>query len=210
MATMGDVVRITNQGTDEFRQKHGGRLYRIPPGSTAIVSFEAMCLWLGHPDAVDIDKKRRFRSDEFRRLCVKWGVYEHHNLADERFPKLLVEDIEGDRIITVVDDPEGKHLTPDVQTRAERDRLQDQMQAMQRQMAALQAQIQQQSQDDAAKVAAGDTRTDEPQTRPEPIGTGKAAMPVPNPDENGGASQDASVDRPNSPRLGPRPVPVSQ
>lgn len=206
MAAMGDVVRITNQGTEEFRQRYGGKLYRIPPGSTAIVSFEAMCLWLGHPDAIDIDKKRRYRSDELRRLHVKWGVYEHHDRAAELFPKLLVEDIDGNRIITVVDDPEGRHLTPDVQTRAERDRLQEQMAAMQRQMAALQAQLQQQNNEDAAKVAAGDTRTDTPATRPEP--QGKVATPIAPEGGNGGAVQDASVDRPSGPKVAERPVPV--
>lgn len=211
MAQMGDVIRLRNIGDTEFRQQYGGKLYRIPPGSEAIIAFEAMCLWMGHPDAVDIDAKRRYRSDELRRLYVKWGVYENHHLAEQLFPKLRAFDIDGEPIITVIDDPEGRHLTPDVQSRLERDDLREQMAAMQKQMAALQAQLAQADNQVAAQVAAGDTRTDAPSKPPLGQPTDNLPPEIPNPDDEtmddleGGddGSGGAMVDRP------PRPKAVS-
>lgn len=219
MTAMGNpvestVVRLRNDGTKGFTQKYGGIKYNIPPGSEIIVPYMAMCLWLGHPNAVDIDKKRRFRTQEFQRLCVKWGVYEHHELIDERFPKVSAWDVVDPtkELITVVKDPDGKHLTPDIQTKLDRDNLLEQMRAMQQQLAMLQAQVNQNDKQIAADIAGGDTRTDAPTVRPEvqvtqptPPGTNPMG-PLPDPDsdvmppvdESGGAE----VDRPS----GPKPV----
>lgn len=205
------VVRLRNDGSETFVQKYGGQKYTIPPNSELIVPFMAMCLWLGHPNAIDLDKKRRFRTQEFQRLCVKWGVYEHHERIGDMFPKVSAWDIvNGGEYITVVKDPDGKHLTPDVQTKFERETLMEQMRQMQSQLAALQAQVNQNDQQTAADIAAGDTRTDSPTHRPEvqvqaPNIGGNPAGPLPDPDsfdqppvdETGGAV----VDRP-----GPRPV----
>lgn len=210
------VVRLRNDGDTTFSQKYGGVKYTIPPKSELIVPFMAMCLWLGHPNAVDIDKKRRWRTQEFQRLCVKWGVYEHHEKVQEMFPKVSAWDVVNPQreFITVVKDPDGKHLTPDVQTKFERETLMEQMRQMQSQLAALQAQINQNDQQTAADIAAGDTRTDNPTVRPEvqvqaptvtPTVGGNPAGPLPDPDsldtppvdETGGAT----VDRPT-----PRPV----
>lgn len=162
------VVRLRNEGDTPFSQKYAGVRYIIPPGSETIVPFMAMCLWLGHPNAVDMDKKRRFRTQEFQRLCVKWGVYEHYEDVETKFPKVTAWDIiTNEELITVVKDPDGKHLTPDVQTRLERDTMAEQMVAMQKQIAHLQAQMDQKSRELAAQTAAGDTRTDNPTHRPE-------------------------------------------
>lgn len=193
------VVRLRNDGDKLFSQKYGGVRYQIPAGGEAIVPYMAMCLWLGHPDAVDMDKKRRFRTQEFQRLCVKWGIYEHHDLVDERFPKVSAWSIiDNTEYITVVKDPDGKHLTPDVQTKAERDRMQTQLVAMQAQIAMLQAQMEQNAKEQAAEIAAGDTRTDQPSQRPE------LTIPIPDDEDStddGIQGDDAMVDRP-----GPKPV----
>lgn len=214
------VVRLRNDGDTSFVQKYGGVKYTIPPGSELIVPFMAMCLWLGHPNAVDLDKKRRFRTQEFQRLCVKWGVYEHHERIDEMFPKVSAWDVvnPGKEFITVVKDPDGKHLTPDVQTKFERETLMEQMRQMQNQLAALQAQVNQNDQQVAADIAAGDTRADNPTHRPEVQvqavqapetgpnpGTARPAGPLPDPDSDDTPPVDetggAVVDRP-----GPKPV----
>lgn len=201
------VVRLRNDGTTAFSQKYGGVKYNIPPGSEAIVPFMAMCLWLGHPNAVDLDKKRRFRTQEFQRLCVKWGVYEHHELVDEKFPKVSAWDVvnPGVEYITVVKDPDGKHLTPDVQTKFERENLMEQMRQMSAQLAALQAQVNQNDAQVAANIAAGDTRADNPTHRPEVQVPVTNAGPLPDPDSNDTPPVDetggAVVDRPT-----PKPV----
>lgn len=202
------VVRLRNDGDTAFTQKYGGIKYTIPPGSELIVPFMAMCLWLGHPNAVDLDKKRRFRTQEFQRLCVKWGVYEHHELVGEKFPKVSAWDVvnPGNEFITVVKDPDGKHLTPDVQTKFERENLMEQMRQMQAQLAALQAQVNQNDAQTAADIAAGDTRADAPTHRPEVQVTAPPTTgPLPDPDSDDTPPVDetggAVVDRPT-----PRPV----
>lgn len=191
------VVRLRNDGDIPFTGKYARMRYTIEPGGEAIVPYMAMCLWLGHPDSVDIDKKHRYRTDELRRLYVKYGIYELHHLADEKFPKISAWSITdpGHEYITVVRDPDGKHLTPDVQTKEERFRLEEQMRAMQDQIKMLQAQITQNAHQQAADILAGDTRTDNPTHRPE---IQVQVDSLTDDDEGNGV---AEVDRP-----GPRPV----
>lgn len=123
--------------------------------------------------------------------------------------------MEGNRLITVVDDPEGKHLTPQVRTAADNIRLEDQVATLQKQLAALMAQVSERDRAEAANLAAGDTRTDEPAVRPthptadtgqvETIpGLPEDALP-PDPDwvdEEG--EGDVMVDKPERVRVGPR------
>lgn len=189
------VVRLRNDGETEYRQRYAGVRYRIPPGGETIVPFMAMCLWLGHPDAVDMDKKRRYRTQEFQRLCVKYGVYEHHDQVENLFPKISAWSlIDNTEYITVVKDPEGGHLTPDVQTKNERERMAQQMAAMQAQITMLQAQMEQSARENASAIAAGDTRTDNPTQRPE--------LQIPVEDDGDEITEDGvEVDRP-----GPKPV----
>lgn len=191
------VVRLRNEGEEPFTGKYARIRYQVQPGQDIIVPYMAMCLWLGHPEAVDIDKKRRYRTQEFQRLCVKYGVYERHERVDELFPKLTAWSITdpGQEYITVVKDPDGKHLTPDVQSRQERDRMQEQMLAMQQQIAMLQAQMDQSNRASAADIAAGDTRTDNPTHRPE------LAVTDPDVEITNDDIPEVEMDRP-----GPRPV----
>lgn len=174
------MVWAENTGSKPFSQEYANTRFTINPGQRLLIPWDAMCLWLGHPDAVDIDAKRRFRTEELERLHVKWGVYEQHQRALESwvdnnghtqprmFPSLAVYRIEdNERIITVVDDPEGSHLTPALQSEREKAQLQDTMEAMRAQMAAMAAQLQEMQSQQAAQFVGEDTRTDEPQTRPE-------------------------------------------
>lgn len=185
------VVFAENVGPRPFSQEYANARYICDPGQRILIPWEAMCLWMGHPDAVDIDPKRRYRTEEFERLCVKWGVYEHHNRAKEEwyddkgngpfaplFPQLVITRIEDNtRVITVVDDPEGKHLTPAVQSAADKARLEDQLAAMRAQMAAMAQQMTAMQSEQAANFAGADTRTDEAAVRP----PNKLPEPVPPP-----------------------------
>lgn len=185
------VVFAENAGPTSFSQEYANARYVCDPGQRILIPWDAMCLWMGHPDAIDIDEKRRYRTEEFERLCVKWGVYEHHdraknNWVDDKgnshppmFPQLVITKIEdSSRVVTVVDDPEGKHLTPAVQSAADKARMEDQMDAMRRQMAAMQVQMVEMQQANAAEFAGSDTRTDEPLSRP----PNKLPEPIPDPD----------------------------
>lgn len=73
--TEQDVVRCHNQGKDTFVGKWAGRRFYIEPGEMKFVPFYAMCLWAGHPNARDISKRERYRTDEWQRLQVRYGTY---------------------------------------------------------------------------------------------------------------------------------------
>lgn len=102
-----EIVRVKNAGTTPFKDGYDSQPYLIPPGSEAVVPYEAACLWLGDPNARDIDARHRNRVEAFARLRVRWGVYDNLTEASDLFPKLEVYDLEGHRIYMVVDDPDG-------------------------------------------------------------------------------------------------------
>lgn len=163
------MVRIKNEGATVFQAKYAGQRYNLTPGADTFIPWEAACLWFGHPYAVDVpgDKRKRYRTDELRRLFVKYGVYERHDEAGDKFPQVSVWDIASqERILTVVDDPEGKNLNPAAITQADNEGLQAQLKSMQEQMAIMQARIDAQQNN----VGMGDVPTEATETasaRPE-------------------------------------------
>lgn len=191
----GEVVRLHNDGETAFNDRYGGQRYIINPGQDAIVPWEAMCLWLGNPDFVDIDKKRRFRTDEYHRLRVRYGAHDDatrgitaDQMWEQHKPAISVHKIDGsdERIITVVDDPSGSHLTPQTQTVAENELLRTRMEEMARQMAAMQAQMDTMDRAEAANRVS-DADADAP-TAPkrQPVPT-----KLPAPDPESGATEDS-------------------
>jgi hypothetical protein len=137
------AVRVRNEGETNFHQRYAGEMYDIPPSVDMIIPYDAMVLWLGNPELVDIDRKRRFRTNEYARLCVKYGVYEREvELGEKNFPKLKAFTLTDNQpIITVLDDPEGKHITPELQTTAVNQRQSEQLALMAQEMDALRAQM---------------------------------------------------------------------
>jgi len=124
------TVQMVNSGDVEFVGTYTGQEFRAGPGERIFVPFYAMCLWAGHPDAVDIDRKRRYRTDELKRLQVKYGTHSFNgcwttelcsgnpgvdgvkkhppmrHLPDIHFYR--VED--GSEYMTVLADPEGRKI----------------------------------------------------------------------------------------------------
>lgn len=151
-----DTVRIRNLGTNEWRDKWNNQYYRCQAGGEALVPFAGVCLWFGHPNAIDVpgDPKKKYRTEEFQRLCVKYGVYDRHQefvpgvvFKDDRgndknpIPKIEVFDLEGARLVTVMEDPEGSTLAPFTAEEQENIDLRAQMAHLQRQMQGLLQQI---------------------------------------------------------------------
>lgn len=178
----GEVVRIINNSDRDFDGMYANQKYSIPSGREAIVPSEAMWLWLGHPEAVNLGPNRNYRHEEYERLRVRYGAFDERDRddntitpADEKWEqnKPLIEawDLEGNRIVTVVDDPEGKDKTPATSSIAQQDLLVQQMEAMERRMKAMQDQLaaaQRGEQSEAVSDAAKDKgpQPDAPKTRP--------------------------------------------
>lgn len=106
-----DIVRINNVGTEEFIDKYDGATYRIPVGGETMVPLDAVILWCGHPEANDADPRNRVRQMEWERLRTRYGVYEETEKLAHLFPKLEVWGLDGTRVVTVLDDPEGVKTT---------------------------------------------------------------------------------------------------
>jgi hypothetical protein len=121
----GDVVRLVNVSDVDFVDGFNGRQYRIPAHGQMMVDWDAMCLWLGHPDANDFDPRNRVRTAEFQRLRTKYGVdarslemtlertsFDPDALFEAMRPPLEAYDMAEKRIMTVADDPTGDFLAP--------------------------------------------------------------------------------------------------
>ena len=161
------MVRIKNEGDSVFEARYAGERYRLVPGADTFIPWDAACLWFGHPYAVDVpgDKRKRYRTDELKRLYVKYGIYEHHDKREAMFPKVSVWDVAtGERFTTVIDDPDGRNLNPAAITQADNESLQRQLAVMQEQMAMLQAQM---AQGRVNEPVTGETVAVEASSRPE-------------------------------------------
>lgn len=132
----GDVVRLVNEGDTPFTDMYGSRPYSIPVGGQLMVDYDAVCLWLGHPQANDYDPRNRVRTQEYHRLRSRYGVdaqeleMQLQKLpvdTDELFqrlrPSLAAYDMAGDRIVTVADDPSGDSLSPAIDTSGDSQQL---------------------------------------------------------------------------------------
>jgi hypothetical protein len=145
---VGEVFRIRNMADTEFKGMYNGNVYKALAGSETIVPVEAAILWFGNPHARDIDARRLDRTAEFKRLRVKYGAYD--NLDDPNGvtpmwesvkPQVEVYTLDGDRVITVVDDPFGEMTATVEVTRSERTEQQGQVEALTAQLADMQAML---------------------------------------------------------------------
>lgn len=137
------TVQMVNEGDVEFVGTYTGQQFRAGPGERIFVPFYAMCLWAGHPDAMDLDRKRRYRTDELKRLQVKYGAFSFNGCWTTELCKgnpgvdgvkkhpptrhlpnihfFRVED--GSEYMTVLIDPDGKRINPGVVNEASQDTM---------------------------------------------------------------------------------------
>lgn len=182
------VVRVTNDGTAKFVAKYANNRYSIEPGSAAIVPYYAAVLWFGDPRATNIGDKRitQFRAHEVDRLSAKYGLVGAPFYSDEdtvtvnvdgekielryvdarhpNLPRCTVETVDGERLVTVIDDPAGDHLTAQPQTVKQARQTEDAVRSLQNQMQVLMAELARSNPEAAARLQAGITPPDAPTT----------------------------------------------
>lgn len=201
------ILRVTNIGKKPWSDKFQNRRYSAEPGQEIVVPFLAVCLWLGHPDAIDhpSDKQRQFRFEEWRRLQVRYGCYD--NIGDETIhtkqgdipawknvvPRLKVTTMAGEEVITVVDDPEGRHLLPAQQNISQVEMMQNAIERMQAQMEEMQARLDQAQRTEEAIGEAADSPTPPVRDESRPPTTG---IPSSIPEAPPAVTQDVTVDGP--------------
>lgn len=131
-----ELLRVKNVGDETFTDSCNSVPYYLEPGDEQVVPYDAVVLWCGHPDADNSDPRNRVRVVEWGRLRVRYGVYEDADFA-RHIPHLEVSTLNGDRIHTVLDDPDGDNLTPAGTTRAQAITTEDQLSQLQAQVDAL-------------------------------------------------------------------------
>lgn len=174
----GTVLEVHNLSDKEFVDSWGNTVWRIPAGGKNIVPFEAVCLWFGHPEAVDLDPRNMFRHEEHMRMRVKYGVYEKDELESTNFPTVRVFDLDGTPVTTVVQDPSGTTLSKNAAELTERRALQEQMAELHRQLEVMQAYVNSQQGEGAVSVPVPETTPDAPPVGPTPTGVPIVTPPV--------------------------------
>lgn len=146
----GEVVRVLNEDLErEFRGSYNGQRYVIPPGGSVIVPTEACWHWCGRQWLVDEPPLRLERTREMERLKIYYGAHFNDTnpprTVEEKWaankPNLRVTTVDGERYVTMLDDPEGKEVSPASQTIAERNLLADQVDKLRRELAAMQGRL---------------------------------------------------------------------
>jgi hypothetical protein len=156
----GEYVTIANEGDTEFSYRCTGQRYTLTPGQRRIVPWIHLQKLLGDPFLTNATRERE-RAREYARIHAMHG--RDSNPAE--WPKLVAYDSDGDRITTIVDDPDGAHAlvarTDDLDAGALRAQL-DQMERRMEQMTEL-LRVQDRA---SAAVASGSVAT--PDTPPDP------------------------------------------
>lgn len=155
MAEPGDAIRVTNKGKKAFTDSFDGRQYTIEPGSDKVVPYEAAALWFGDPRAIDTGQVKT-RLEEFRRLRVKYGAYENEDAWNSNKPNVKITTLDGDKITSVIDDPEGKEITPQSTTVLENQMMGERLANLEREISHLRSQtaLETQTAQDRAEQAA--------------------------------------------------------
>jgi hypothetical protein len=106
------TYRIVNVGEDDLKLEFEHQWVVIPAGSERFMPASAVMVWFGHPGARDIDDRQKFRTEEWDRMRRTYNDFTDDGQRFWRFPEVEVYHPNGERVMTVIDDPEGRHLLP--------------------------------------------------------------------------------------------------
>lgn len=198
------IVRAVNPGTRPFRDMCDSQDYKIDPGSETLIPFDAAILWFGNPDTLDIDARRRDRTDEYARVRVRYGIYEHEHRLSE-MPEVEIFTLDGERIFMVKDDPDGSKANPGLVADD------DALRTVQRQLLAMQAQQAQllealAKNPDAAQTIMRTLQGELPDV-PDDAGQTQPQNPAPIVDNDGQTPPSISDPTPTPPPVAPQPAP---
>jgi len=136
-------VKAFNDSDQDHVLQWANVRYRIPAHGMNIVPFMAMARAVGNPNLVDDDPRHLgARGEEFLRVMFFYG---RGGILDPDMsnpvPYLRFYDLEDNRVVTVLDDPEGKGLTNADMSITETEALRDQVTRLGRLLAGLQSQL---------------------------------------------------------------------
>lgn len=126
---MADVCRVKNLGSQPLIGAYDSQPYRIDPEETGLLDVECAKKDFGDWTLRNWGEGKNFRFDEFQRIRglkgimegsmvptgnrTKEGTWEEvpsNLLLDDRMPKVEITLMDGSKVITVLEDPEGRTL----------------------------------------------------------------------------------------------------
>ncbi len=128
---MEQYVRIKNTDPDEpFIGKYDGEYITIPTESERILPWDVMVVWMGDPTVENTDRYQE-RREVYNRLCMMHHAATLTGNDPELLPPLEAYTDDGERIVTVLDDPEGISIAPAEQESGDIGKLQRQIDRLQ-------------------------------------------------------------------------------
>lgn len=104
-----DILRLHNDSPVAFKDQYASMPYQCPPGESIIIPFDALCLWFGDPRLQDRPALVQFdRRDEYERIKTRLGIQVKEATGEQwAWPDVWFESLEGERVVTLIEDPEG-------------------------------------------------------------------------------------------------------
>jgi hypothetical protein len=119
---MEQLVKIKNIGEVDFRQVFDTHeVVEIPSGEEIIVPWTYMVAFMGDPGLRNYDRWRE-REEAHETFLIKYAG---------NLPLLEASTLDGTKIVTILDDPVGDSLTPEVTDTTDVGLLQRQIDALQ-------------------------------------------------------------------------------
>ena len=105
---IGDYVTIRNAGDTPVVYLYENQRYVLEPGVERVVPWGHMDKLMGNPFLTNASRARE-RAMECARLHIFYGTYGQDTERSPDWPKLEAYDPDGERIVTILDDPTGEN-----------------------------------------------------------------------------------------------------
>lgn len=162
------VVEVRNTGDVDYIDGFNSRRYRIPPGRGLLVDIDAVKLWVGDWTLRDVSLTEHPRADEVNRLRVRTGHY--HDPYPLPSLHLELYSVDGDRIWTVLEDPEGEKFDDIVVSKdMEKEQLEQAYRDLKRRMEVMERLVAQANRDTDIDDVPSDAPDDDPGQADRPL-----------------------------------------
>lgn len=130
---MQQLVIIQNDGSEDFTAKYDGEQYTIPAGESSTFPWDVMIVWMGDPGIIN-ERNGRQRDEVYDRLCSYYNARGLLGNDPEKLPAITAWTLEGEQIVTILDDPKGDLYAPRIEGNGDTALLQRQIDSLQRQL----------------------------------------------------------------------------
>jgi hypothetical protein len=134
---MQTLVRLKNVGETTVSlpyhdptQNNRQEMVTFEPGDEKIVPWDVLILFCGDPEVTNKEYWRE-RDEAVENLHLRYGALSLSGVNKELLPKFVAETVDGHKIKTLLDDPEGADIVPDAGDTTDVGRLQAQIEALQ-------------------------------------------------------------------------------